>query len=225
VGQTIGALLVDEGIRVVTGASALSVRREPDGVVASARVGGVTREFRTEKLLVATGRRPNTDHITIERAGVAIGDRGQVLVDEYLQTSVPRILAAGDVIGRETGSQMATPVGSHDGGIAAHNALSSEPPRAVNHRVIPRAIFTGILLGAITGALAASACCVLPALPGAASARTPGIEDKEARPMQQSSQNRNSSLLITLRDGVQPLQDAFNQEVSKTRLLLLVSPT
>jgi mercuric reductase len=55
---------------------------------------------------------------------------------------VPHIFAAGDVIGFETGSQMATPVGSHDGGIAAHNALSDEEPRAVDHRVIPRTIFT-----------------------------------------------------------------------------------
>ena len=83
----------------------------------------------------------------------------------------------------------------------------------------------GVLLGAIAGALAASACCVLPALPGAASTRTPGTQVKEARLMQQSSQSRNSPLLITLTDGVQPLQDAFNQEITKTRLLLLVSPT
>jgi len=54
---------------------------------------------------------------------------------------VPHIFAAGDVIGREVNSQMATPVGSQDGGIAAHNAFSNEL-RAVNHRVIPRTIFT-----------------------------------------------------------------------------------
>jgi pyruvate/2-oxoglutarate dehydrogenase complex dihydrolipoamide dehydrogenase (E3) component len=62
--------------------------------------------------------------------------------NEYLQTNIPHIYAAGDVIGGEQDSQMATPVGSQDGGIAAHNALSGEPPRLVNHRVIPRVIFT-----------------------------------------------------------------------------------
>jgi mercuric reductase len=65
-----------------------------------------------------------------------------VKVDEYLRPSVPHIFAAGDVIGRETGSQMATPVGSHDGRIAAHNALSGGPLHPVDHRVIPRVIFT-----------------------------------------------------------------------------------
>src|SRR5207244_13120872 len=46
------------------------------------------------------------------------------------------------MIGRETESQMATPVGAHDGKIAAHNALSGEPLRQVDHTVIPRTIFT-----------------------------------------------------------------------------------
>jgi len=102
----------------------------------------VEREFSAERLLLATGRRPNSDQIDIERAGVQTGPNGEVRVDEYLRTNVPHIFAAGDVIGRETDSQMATPVGSHDGGIAAHNAFSSGPARPVNHRVVPRAIFT-----------------------------------------------------------------------------------
>jgi mercuric reductase len=75
--------------------------------------------------------------------------RGAVVVDEYLRTRVPHIFAAGDVIGRQTGSQMATPVGAHDGVIAAHNALSGEPPRVVDHRVIPRAIFTDPPVGMV----------------------------------------------------------------------------
>jgi len=149
VGQVIGSIFEEEGIRVVTRASVRSVRRERDGVVVTARLGSDTREFRAERLLVATGRRPNTHTIAIERAGVAIGDRGRVLVDKYLRTSAPHIFAGGDVIGRGTGSQMATPVGSQDGGIAAHNALSGEEPRAVNHRVIPRAIFTDPQIGLV----------------------------------------------------------------------------
>ena len=55
---------------------------------------------------------------------------------------MPHIFAGGDVIGREVGSQMATPVGSQDGGIVAHNAFTDAKPRRVSHRVIPRAIFT-----------------------------------------------------------------------------------
>ncbi len=141
-GRTIGAVLEKEGIRVIPRASVRAVRQQGAAVVATIQVGAGSQELRAEKLLIAAGRRPNTDGIAIENAGVAVGEQGQVLVDERLRTNVPHIFAAGDVIGGETGSQLATPVGSHDGGIAAHNALSGEPPRAVDHRVIPRAIFT-----------------------------------------------------------------------------------
>src|SRR5262249_49741873 len=66
----------------------------------------------------------------------------------YLRTSVPHIWAAGDVIGRETASQMATPVGAHDGGIAASNALGGTS-RRVDHTVIPRTIFTDPQVGVV----------------------------------------------------------------------------
>jgi mercuric reductase len=181
VGQAIGALFAAEGIRVVTGASARSVRQESDGVVATVLVGGDPREFRAESLLVATGRGPNTDNIAIGKAGVAIGDWGQVLVDEYLRTSVPHIFAGGDVIGRETDSQMATPVGSQDGGIAARNALSGEEPRAVNHRVIPRAIFTDPPIGLVgmteAEAIAAGHRCWCNTVPMALVPRAGAIRD------------------------------------------------
>jgi mercuric reductase len=62
-------------------------------------------------------------------------------VDPFLATTAANIWAAGDVIGRHTDSQMATPVGAHDGAIAASNALAGER-RQVDHTVIPRTIFT-----------------------------------------------------------------------------------
>lgn len=142
VGPAVREVLEGEGVRVVSGAAVVSARAEAGSVIVGARVGGGAREFQAERLLVATGRRPNTDDIAVENVGVKLGRDGQVLVNEYLQTNVPHIFAAGDVIGGETGSQMATPVGSQDGGVAAHNALSGEEMRAVDHRVVPRAIFT-----------------------------------------------------------------------------------
>ena len=149
VGQEIGRVFESEGIHVVTQATIERVRQENGRSVATASVNGREREFRSEKLFVATGRRPNSDQIAIERAEVETNENGQIIVDENLRTNAPHIFAAGDVIGRETASQMATPVGSHDGGIAAHNALSGEEPRCVNHRVIPRAIFTDPQIGIV----------------------------------------------------------------------------
>lgn len=149
IGQTIQQILRDEGIRVLTEASVERVTEAQGEVVATVVAGGVRQALRAEKLLLATGRRPNTDQIGLERAGVAVTSDGGIAVDAYLRTSVSHIYAAGDVIGRETMSQMATPVGSQDGGIAARNALSEKPLRTVDHRVLPRAIFVDPQIGLV----------------------------------------------------------------------------
>src|SRR2546425_3733468 len=141
VGRTIAAIFAQEGIQIVFNATAKAVRQEGSEVVWTALVAGRERQYRAERLLVATGRRPNTDNIAIERAGLKVNERGEIVVDEHLRTTVPHIFAAGDVVGSQHGSEMATPVGSRQGSIAAHNALSAEPPRQIDHRVVPRTIF------------------------------------------------------------------------------------
>jgi mercuric reductase len=142
VGQAISEVFEKEGIKVITSAVVRSVRQNGKEVIIKVETGGQRRELRAEKLIVATGRRQNSDNIGIEKAGVELGKEGQIRVDEFLRTNVPHIFAGGDVIGHEVDSQMATPVGSQDGGIAAHNAFTDAKPRRVGHRVIPRTIFT-----------------------------------------------------------------------------------
>src|SRR5258708_1983941 len=82
----------------------------------------------------------NTPDLGLELARVKLDERGFVVVDDELRTSAGHVYAAGDLIGPYTGSQMATPVGAQDGGIAAGNALNGKGHK-VNHTVIPRAIF------------------------------------------------------------------------------------
>ena len=135
-------ILCEEGLRIVTSTTLRRVEGDANQVQVTAVVRGQQRHFQAEKLLVATGRQPNTSNAGLEQAGVQLNTRGAVVVDAYLRTNVSHIWAAGDVIGRETESEMATPVGAHDGGIAAHNALSGERPRKVDHTVLPRTIFT-----------------------------------------------------------------------------------
>ncbi len=142
IAESLTEILREEGLQIVTGAQARSVRREGAGVALVIQRHGSSRTFTAEKLLVATSRRPNTQDIGLERVGVTLDETGVVRVDQHLRTSVAHIWAAGDVIGRETESQMATPIGAHDGKIAAHNALSGESLREVDHTVIPRTIFT-----------------------------------------------------------------------------------
>lgn len=149
VGQVIRDLFVEEGIAVYTRTTVQRVRQEGAEVVVTTSRDGRPHELRAARLLIATGRRPNTTNIGLAEVGVRLDARGAVIVDEHLRTSVAHIWAAGDVIGRETDSQMATPVGAHDGSIVAHNAFSAAPPRRVDHRVIPRAIFTDPQIGLV----------------------------------------------------------------------------
>ncbi len=141
VGPLVASVLREEGVRVVLDATVRSVHAGTSGVTVTATVAGREQALSAERLLVAAGRRPNTDGIGLERAGVETDADGWVIVDATLRTSAPHVYAAGDVIGGHTGSHLATPVGAHDGAVAAENALTGAG-RAVDHGVIPRTIFT-----------------------------------------------------------------------------------
>lgn len=149
VGREIGKAFANEGIAVLNEAAVQQVRLAKLGISADVRVGGGLQTLEASHLLVATGRRPNSDGIGLEAAGIKVNKLGEVEVDAELRTAVPHVFAAGDVIGSQHRSQMATPVGARQGGIAAHNALSSEPPRRFDGRVIPRAIFTDPPVGVV----------------------------------------------------------------------------
>ncbi|HET9110209.1 MAG TPA: mercury(II) reductase [Ktedonobacterales bacterium] len=180
VSSTLTQLLRDEGIHVLTRATIVSIRGDERQVTVSADVRGQRQELSAAKLLVATGRAPTTGDIGVERVGVQLDARGAVIVDEELRTSVPHIWAAGDVIGDQTESQMATPVGARDGGIAASNALTGAHQR-VNHQVIPRAIFTDPQVGVVgltdREANAAGIVCTCNSIPLSAVPRAGAIRD------------------------------------------------
>jgi mercuric reductase len=181
IAEALTEILQEEGLRIVTSAQVRGVAHAEEGVTLSVQRQGRAQTFTAEKLLIATGRRPNTRELSLEQAGVAVDAVGAVRVDRTLQTSVPHIWAAGDVIGRETESQMATPVGAHDGKIAAHNALSGEKLSEVDHTVIPRVIFTDPQV-AVVGltdeeAVAAGMACNCNAIPLSVVPRAGAIRD------------------------------------------------
>lgn len=92
-------ILTEEGVIIRTGWAAKSVRM--DGGKKTVRIEnklGETMELRVDEIFVASGRRGNTENLGLEAAGVKT-DRGFITVDKYLQTSVPRIWACGDVHG------------------------------------------------------------------------------------------------------------------------------
>jgi mercuric reductase len=148
ISESVAASLRDEGLIIHTGAKVVRVQGDGVQVTVTAQAGGRHQEFKAARLLVATGRRPNTEGIGLERAQVEVDNYGFVKVDDELRTSVGHIFAAGDVVNSYTHSQMATPVGAQDGGIAAENALSSAS-RKVNHALIPRAVFCDPQVGSV----------------------------------------------------------------------------
>jgi glutathione reductase (NADPH) len=90
-----------------------------------------------DAVLFATGRAPNTRGLGLEEAGVALGRRGHVAVDEFSQTAVPSIYALGDVTDRP----QLTPVAIRDAMAFAETVFRGNPT-PVNHAVIASAVFT-----------------------------------------------------------------------------------
>lgn len=108
----------------------------PDRTV-EAEVGGASRRFPADVVLVATGRPPNTAGLGLEAAGVAL-ERGAVKTNEYKQsTTAPHVYAAGDV----GGSHQHTPVAWYEGRLAAENALQGNRRRA-DYSIFPSNVFT-----------------------------------------------------------------------------------
>ena len=101
-------------------------------------------QMRTDVILYATGRLPNSANIGLENAGVKLGKGGAVLVDEGFKTSVSSIYAIGDVIDRV----QLTPVALEEGMVVA-NALFNEKAGAVDYKNIPTAVFSQPSIGTV----------------------------------------------------------------------------
>lgn len=92
IGAAVAAVFHDEGIAVLTQTQASAVSYVNDEFVLSTNHG----EVRADKLLIATGRSPNTHAIGLENAGVKLGSGGAIVIDEHMRTSAPNIFAVGD---------------------------------------------------------------------------------------------------------------------------------
>jgi glutathione reductase (NADPH) len=94
------------------------------------------RQRTTGQVMFATGRVPNTRGLGLERAGVALGGKGAILVDAFSRSSVSSIYAVGDVTDRVN----LTPVAIREGHAFADSVFGGRPT-AVNHELVPTAVF------------------------------------------------------------------------------------
>ncbi len=120
-----------QGIEVHTGANLKNVRVEADAAWSEFEVGGETKRVRTERVLMAAGRKPVTDGIGLEALGVAM-ERGYVKVNGYQETNVPGLYAIGDI----TTAPALAHVASHEGIVAAER-VAKQPTHPVNYNAIP----------------------------------------------------------------------------------------
>lgn len=137
IGAALTGYLRDEGIAIETGAAIEHVAGEPGRYRIRTTLASGPRTFEAEQLLVATGRRPNTRGLGLEEAGIQLGKKGEVVVDEHLETTRPGVYAAGDTIGDPAFVYVAAYAGS----LAAENALGTNA-RRYDLSVVPRVTFT-----------------------------------------------------------------------------------
>jgi pyruvate/2-oxoglutarate dehydrogenase complex dihydrolipoamide dehydrogenase (E3) component len=141
VSEAIAGFLTKEGIAVRLDANCLGVSKQGSDIVLTVECEG-TSEIRGSHLLVATGRRPNTDDLGLERAGVQQDARGYITVNDELCTNVPGIWALGDCNGRGAFTHTAW----NDYEIVAANLLDGEH-RRVSDRIAAYALYTDPPLG------------------------------------------------------------------------------
>lgn len=126
-----------EGIRIVTNVATERIRAEQSCVAVEAMVNGRRKLFCATRLLLATGRTPNSSGLGLENGGIKTDMHGFVCVDDRLQTSAPGVYAAGDVIGEP----MFVYTAAYEGALAAENALTGVA-RKRDYTALPWVVFT-----------------------------------------------------------------------------------
>ncbi|EGK08917.1 dihydrolipoyl dehydrogenase [Kroppenstedtia eburnea] len=124
------------GVEVVTGAMVQSADKSGEGVTVTAEVKGEEKTFSADKVLVAVGRKPNTDEIGLDLAGIETDDKGIIPVDRQMRTKNSKVFAIGDVAGQPMLAHKA----SYEGKVAAE-AIAGQPSE-VDYRAMPYVIFT-----------------------------------------------------------------------------------
>ncbi len=127
----------EEGITVRDKLSYQEIKQRPDGVALAVLADGAPEIIRAEQVLIATGRRPNTEGFGFRETGVALLRNGGIKVDDRMRTSKPGVYAAGDVTGRDEFVYMA----AYGARIAAENALNGDRKR-YDSSAMPAVVFT-----------------------------------------------------------------------------------
>jgi pyruvate/2-oxoglutarate dehydrogenase complex dihydrolipoamide dehydrogenase (E3) component len=144
VSEAIRGIFEGEGITVRTKAECIRLARHPQGVLVGVDCAEGSPEVVGSDLLLAVGRRPNTDDLGLARIGAVTDPHGYIQVDEELRTTVPGIWALGECNGRGAFTHTAY----NDFEIVAANLLDGER-RQVSDRILGYALYTDPPLGRV----------------------------------------------------------------------------
>jgi pyruvate/2-oxoglutarate dehydrogenase complex dihydrolipoamide dehydrogenase (E3) component len=137
VSDAVLALMRDEGITVYLGAECIALEGEAGAIRVRAKGDRLCEQTVGTHLLLAVGRRPNTDDLGLDKAGVAVDAHGYVQVDDHGRTSAPNIWAMGDCNGKGA----FTHTSYNDFEIVA-DAVLGEGRRCISDRITAYSLFT-----------------------------------------------------------------------------------
>lgn len=129
------------GLHVSTGCEFTRIEQRGDCLHAETNKGD---KIDCDQIMLAIGRAPNTEALHVEKAGVELGRRGEVVVDRFSRTSAQNIYAIGDVTDRV----QLTPVAIHEAMCFVKTAFQDNPT-AADHENIPTAVFTTPEIGVV----------------------------------------------------------------------------
>ena len=144
VSKSVTEFLMEEGITVHIASNVTAVDKHGNGVNVTVKSAGKISQCTGTHILIAIGRRPNTDDLGLDRAGVEVDSRGFIKVDDQLRTNVSGIWALGDCNGRGA----FTHTSYNDFEIVAANLLDNDR-RKVSDRVTAYALYTDPPLGRV----------------------------------------------------------------------------
>ncbi|MEM5802431.1 MAG: dihydrolipoyl dehydrogenase [Candidatus Aenigmatarchaeota archaeon] len=132
VSERIEKILKDNGVKILTNTKVIEVK--DDGLITKVKTS--TGEIlEAEKVIISTGRKPNTQNIGLENVGIMIDDTGKIIVNDKMETNVKGIYAIGDVVGSRYAHEA-----MENGIVAAENAMKLNS--SMKGQIVPRCIYT-----------------------------------------------------------------------------------
>lgn len=144
IGEALAGYLMREGVQVLGGVSYGDIRQTAEGIALSVEVEGQSRTLEAERVLITTGRTPNSEGLDLAELGVDVSSAGAIVTDDRMRTTREGVYAAGDVTGRDQFVYMA----AYGAKLAAKNALNSDS-LAYDNRAMPAVVFTDPQVGSV----------------------------------------------------------------------------